>query len=128
MDRPKVGVGVHIFNSKNQILLGLRTNSHGSNTWSAPGGHLEYSETPEQTAIRETLEETGLNIKVTEELGYTNDIFPQEEKHYITIHLKAEITAGILELKEPNKCLEWTWFDLDSIPKNLFLPLLKFYQ
>lgn len=32
------------------------------NKWSAPGGHMEAGETAEQTARREILEETGLQI------------------------------------------------------------------
>jgi 8-oxo-dGTP pyrophosphatase MutT (NUDIX family) len=34
--------------------------------WLYPGGHNEEDETPEQTAIRETLEETGMKIKITD--------------------------------------------------------------
>ena len=34
-----------------------------------PGGHIEQNELPDQAAIRETLEETGLHIKLTGELA-----------------------------------------------------------
>ncbi len=33
-------------------------------TWLPPGGHIEKNETPVDTVIRETLEETGINIKL----------------------------------------------------------------
>ena len=29
----KVGVGLYIFNSKNQVLLGLRKSQHANGTW-----------------------------------------------------------------------------------------------
>lgn len=32
--------------------------------WLQPGGHIEGKETPEETAIRETFEETGIKIKI----------------------------------------------------------------
>lgn len=32
--------------------------------WLYPGGHVEENETPEQTAMRETLEETGMKIRI----------------------------------------------------------------
>lgn len=34
------------------------------NKWLQPGGHIEGKETPEETAIRETFEETGIKIKI----------------------------------------------------------------
>ncbi len=41
--------------------------------WTQPGGHMEYNETPEETALREVYEETGLRVRL---LG---DRFPREE-------------------------------------------------
>ncbi|HZK21511.1 MAG TPA: NUDIX domain-containing protein [Oscillospiraceae bacterium] len=32
--------------------------------WSFPKGHMEFGESPEETAIREVFEETGINIKI----------------------------------------------------------------
>lgn len=43
------------------------------NKWVQPGGHLEHNEFPEEAAIRETFEETGIKIKL---LG---ERFPREE-------------------------------------------------
>lgn len=34
------------------------------NAWVPPGGHVEPHETPEETAVREILEETGLRVRV----------------------------------------------------------------
>jgi 8-oxo-dGTP diphosphatase len=60
-NRPKVGIGV-IIKKDNKILFGKRKNAHGDGTWSFPGGHLEFGETWEECAMRETLEETGINV------------------------------------------------------------------
>ncbi len=43
--------------------------------WIQPGGHIEEGEIPEETAVRETFEETGIKIKI---LG---DHFPREEDY-----------------------------------------------
>lgn len=43
------------------------------NRWVQPGGHIENNELPEETAMRETYEETGVRIKL---LG---ERFPRED-------------------------------------------------
>jgi 8-oxo-dGTP diphosphatase len=45
-------------------MLLLRSSEHKAfgGTWSAPGGKLEPNETPLEAAIRETLEETGMEL------------------------------------------------------------------
>jgi 8-oxo-dGTP diphosphatase len=64
-ERPRVGVGV-IVTKGNRVLLLERKGVHGQGTWSTPGGHLEYGESPEACAARETLEETGVTISTVE--------------------------------------------------------------
>jgi 8-oxo-dGTP diphosphatase len=122
MNRPKVGVGTIIFND-GKVLLGLRTGSHGEGTWCFPGGHLEGGESFYDCAVRETREETGLEVKVVEELSVaTNDIF-SEEKHYVTVFVRASYLGGEPKIMEPEKCKEWRWFDWNDLPNNLFLPI-----
>ncbi len=119
-ERPKVGLGVCISNDQGQVLLGKRNSSHGGGDWSFPGGHLEMGETLEGCIRRETLEETGIDLKDIEELGFTNDIY-DEHKHYLTINLKAKIASGEVSLMEPDKFERWDWFSLDDLPSPLFM-------
>lgn len=118
----RVGIGV-IIRRGTKVLLGFRRNSHGDGTWSFPGGHLEFGETPEQTATREVEEETGLHIKTPRVVAVTNDIFTTEQKHYITVFVLAEYDSGEAELREPGKCERWDWFDWAQLPQPQFLPL-----
>jgi hypothetical protein len=48
---PRVGVGI-IITKGNQVLLLRRHNAHGAGSWSTPGGHLDFGESPEACAIR----------------------------------------------------------------------------
>jgi len=124
MDEKKVRVGVAvIITRKNKVLLGKRKGSHGAGTWAFPGGHLEFGETIEETAKRELLEETGLQIDSIVLGPYTNDIMSEEDKHYITLFTLAQNPVGEPEIKEPNKCEKWEWFAWGKFPKPLFLPL-----
>jgi len=123
MNRPGAGVLV-ILQCNDNILLGKRKGSHGHGEWSFPGGHLEMNETPDECGKRELLEETGIDIHELNpiDMGYTNDVFNSENKHYITIYQKYLINEIIdAEMKEPNKCFEWMWADIHNLPTPLFL-------
>ncbi|KLN66576.1 MULTISPECIES: nucleotide triphosphate diphosphatase NUDT15 [Vibrio] len=121
----RVGVAA-IIKRDNRILLGERIGAHGANTWATPGGHLEFGESIAECVQREVLEETGLQISATTKLGFTNDVFEQEGKHYITLFVVAENAIGDAKVMEPNKCKQWKWFAVDSLPEPLFLPMKNF--
>ena len=122
MERPKVGVGVIIL-KENKVLLGKRRNAHGEGSWCFPGGHLEANESWEQCACRETREETGIEIKNLRFAAVTNDIFADEDKHYITIFMVADHHSGEASIMEEEKCEKWDWFDWDEFPELLFVPI-----
>ncbi len=117
----QVGLGIIIIRD-NKILLGKRKNAHGAGEWSLPGGHQEYNEDWEETARRELKEETDMDLKQAKFVSATNDRFPKEDKHYVTIFLQG-IAYGEPKLMEPDKCEKWEWFDLDALPQPLFTPL-----
>ena len=118
---PKIGVGVLIQNSNNEVLLGERMGSHGEGEWCFPCGHLDFGETIFQTAGRELKEETGLIvdgfelISVADELRYIKS----DNKHYLNIGIKAKYNGGEPKIMEPDKCKEWCWFKLDSLPDKM---------
>lgn len=126
----RVGVGVYLFNARHQVLLGLRKSAHGNGTWCPPGGHLEFGESNEQAAIREVMEETNISVKPEDVSlqGVTNDFYKESNKHYITLHFFCKKFSGDPQLMEPDKCEKWQWFDLDNLPKNLFLSNQNFLK
>lgn len=120
--RPLVGVAVIIMRD-HKVLLGKRKMSHGAGTWAFPGGHLEFNETIENCARREVFEETALGVKNIRYAAFTNDIFTEVGKHYVTLFIVSEYCHGVPELKEPEKCERWDWFYWGLFPEPLFLPL-----
>ena len=127
MTRPAVGVGV-IISHEGKILLQLRKGAHGAGTWSIPGGHMEYGETPEQTAERETAEEVNVRIGNLKIVGVTNDLFPSESKQYITIFVEAQYMDGELRINEPERIAELRWCTWETLPQPLFTPLKNFIE
>lgn len=100
-----------------------RRNSHGDGTWSNPGGHLEYGETPEECAIRETQEETGVTIADVTFRAITNDLFEAQGKHYITIWMEGRYVSGEPTINSQREMSEVGWFSWNALPQPLFLPL-----
>jgi 8-oxo-dGTP diphosphatase len=122
MNRPAVGVAVVVIKD-DRVLLGRRKGSHGSGSWSFPGGHLEFGETIEACARREVMEETGLRIQNVRYGPFTNDIFAEEQKHYVTLFAIASYAGGTEQVREPDKDEGWSWHSWDSLPQPLFLPI-----
>lgn len=121
-NKPQVGIGVIVIKD-NKVLLGKRKGSHGTGSWSFPGGHLELNESIEDCARREVLEETNIKIKKLKMGTFTNDIFELEKKHYVTLYVLSEHDSGEVKLMEPDKCDEWKWFEWNNLPQPLFIPL-----
>lgn len=55
-------VSVYVYNPKNSKFLLVKHRKAGK--WLQPGGHVEPNEDPEEAALRETFEETGLRVKL----------------------------------------------------------------
>ncbi|MFD3509317.1 NUDIX domain-containing protein [Nocardia sp. NPDC058666] len=64
------GGSVLVTDDEGRILMQRRGDS---GNWSLPGGVMEIGETLEQCAVRETREETGLDIEITGLLGIYTD-------------------------------------------------------
>ena len=64
MQRKKPKAAVGIVQKGNTWLVGLSTNDGDrKNRWCFPGGHIETGETPEEAAVREVKEESGVKCK-----------------------------------------------------------------
>lgn len=55
-------VSVFVYDKENKKILLVHHKKMG--VWVQPGGHVELNESPEEAAIREVYEETGLTIKL----------------------------------------------------------------
>lgn len=115
---PLVGIGVMVF-KEGKVLLAQRKGSHGAGEYAFPGGHLEYGESFEQCAIRETREECGIDIDDVEFLFVANILYYMP-RHYVHIGLTARWAAGEPTTREPEKSGDWGWYSLDDLPEPLF--------
>ncbi|MCR4285795.1 MAG: NUDIX domain-containing protein [Candidatus Kaiserbacteria bacterium] len=132
MDKKKIGVGVGVMLMKNgKILLGQRhvdalkasSELQGAGQWTMPGGKLEFGETLEACAKRETFEETGISLHSVEAICINDDI--AGEAHYVTIGLMSSDFDGEPQALEPDVITRWEWFSPDDLPSPMYRPSSK---
>lgn len=116
--RPRVGIGVMILKD-GKVLLGKRKGAHGEGDWAFPGGHLEWMESIEECARRETMEEAGIEIENLRFQMVAN-VKAWKPKHYVHINILADWKSGEPEIREPDKCDGWAWYAMDELPSPLF--------
>ena len=106
-----------------RVALICHRNRGGGRDWCLPKGHVEGSESLEQTAIREVFEETGLQAHVLAKLGEINYSFRVEGKRINkTVHhfLLEQDSGTITASGDPTgEVLEVRWFELEELLKVL---------
>jgi 8-oxo-dGTP diphosphatase/2-hydroxy-dATP diphosphatase len=102
-----------------KILLGMKKRGFGEGRWNGFGGKLEESETIEQAAKREVLEESGVEIKDIEKIGVLNFEF-KDNPEILEVHIfKSTSFSG-----EPVEGEEMKpqWFNDNEIPFESMWP------
>lgn len=93
--------------------------------WALPGGGQDLGESITDTAVRETKEETGIDVKVTGLVGiYTDpnhlvEYSDGEVRQQFSICLRAQPIGGRLELSDESTDVKWVDHgELDSFAIN----------
>lgn len=120
-----VGVGAFIVNNNNELLLQKRAVPAEKDHWCIPGGRLEMFETLEHAVIRETKEETDLDIKVITLMGICDHIIRNENAHWVAASYLCKIENGIPKIMEPDKASDMKWFNLNELPDKLTITTKK---
>lgn len=95
-----------------RVLLQLRLWPAG---WEPPGGHVGAAEDPVRTVIRETLEETGLEIEVERLTGYYRFT---GLRHSTDAVFRARAVGG--RLRRSREAWRLEWVAPDQLPNSLF--------
>lgn len=74
-----------------------------------PGGHIETGETPEETVVREALEETGCSIRCSEMIGVYLWIHPQTRQQFLRIVYAAEFESCDESLQLDHSIVSKQW-------------------
>ena len=103
-----------------------RVNRAGRLEWCLPKGHLEAGETPEQAAVREIEEETGIRGRILDALGTIDYWFSAEGRriHKLVHHFLLEATGGTLSIEgDPDQeAVDVAWVPLEELGALLAFP------
>ena len=94
-----------------RVLLIKRGVEPHKGHWCPPGGVIEEGESPEEAAVRETREETGLDVRVLEKLG---EVLGPVSGRYLGVFLCA-VEGGTLE-PSPPEVSDARWFTFEELP------------
>ncbi len=118
------GAAVLIIDEQNRLLLEHRKDNH---QWGLIGGIMEIGESLEETARREVLEETGLELDELEWFGVFSgqDLIYECPNGDVVVNVVAVYTARRFrgEMKaDKDEAYEVRFFDLRELPKELSPP------
>jgi len=99
----------------NKILL---TQRNDFETWILPGGGVELGESIAQAAIRETKEETGLDVELIRLVGIYSRLGNFLGGHIVLF--AANVIGGEIKC-QPSETISVEWFSFDQIPSPLSL-------
>lgn len=103
-----------------------RRNRAGRLEWCLPKGHIEAGETPEDAAIREVAEETGIDAEIIQPIGIIDYWFTGDDRrvHKVVHHYLLEAKGGTITTEnDPDQEAEVAeWIAVDDLRQRLAYP------
>lgn len=123
MEREKFLSSVYLVikNERNEVLLQRR---QGTKLWpgflALPAGHVDEGENAYEAVIREAKEELGIDIV----LDSITDVFVVNRRNkslmpYYDVYFELSEYNGKIQIMEPEKCSELTWYDINNLPEDM---------
>lgn len=106
---PNIGAGAAIVNDCEQILLLKRADD---GTWAIPGGYSNPGETPPETAVRETNEDTGLKVEPVELVAFQYREPDRSNPHGLVGAIyQCHVTDGDIEQSHESESIQYKYID-----------------
>jgi ADP-ribose pyrophosphatase YjhB (NUDIX family) len=115
--RLALGCSATVFDSSGQKVLLTRRTDNGR--WCLPGGRVEPGESVVETCLRETLEETGLQVRIVRLLGVYSSPhrmveYPDGNRYQVVaLNFEVEPIGGALMISD--ETTDYGYFSWDQI-------------
>lgn len=115
-----------VFDDHGRVAIIARHSRSGHLEWCLPKGHIEKGETPQQTAVREVHEETGILGEVVESIATIDYWFTgtNQRVHKLVHHFALRRVSGELTVEgDPDhEAEDAIWVDFDDLDDVLSYP------
>jgi 8-oxo-dGTP diphosphatase len=115
-ERPPIAAAIIV--ADGQVLLVRRRIAEGELSWQFPAGEVEPGETPEDAAVREALEETGVSVAAVNRLG--------QRTHPATgramVYIACTVVAGTPHVGDKEDLAEVAWSDRAALTERVPYP------
>ncbi len=115
-----------VFDDRNRVAIIVRHSRSGHIEWCIPKGHIEEGETPDQTAVREVHEETGIMGKVVDSIATIDYWFTgtTQRVHKLVHHYVLKQIGGHLTVEgDPDhEAEDAIWVDFNDLQEVLSYP------
>jgi len=122
----KPGISAAIITSEGRVLMVRRRVKEGELSWQFPAGGIEPGETPEEAAVRETLEETGVKVEAERLIGQRIHPKTGREMSYTA----CRVIDGEAHVADADELDAVAWVSLEEIPDyvpyGLFEPVQRY--
>ncbi|MFI1964031.1 NUDIX hydrolase [Streptomyces pathocidini] len=110
-ERPGIAAAIVVHESR--VLMVRRRVSEGQLSWQFPAGEVEPGETREDAAVRETKEETGLDVAAVKLLG--ERVHPKTGR--LMSYTACEVAGGTAYVADTDELAELAWVAHADIPE-----------
>ena len=128
-DHPEVAVGA-VVQRDGELLLVRRAHGPAAGDWSLPGGRVRFGEELRAATVRETREETGIDVVVDRFLGWVermgNDPDPY---HFVILDFACVPLDGHQPVVAADDATDARWVPFDALEGLSLVPgLLEFLE
>ncbi|MBW6513513.1 MAG: NUDIX hydrolase [Candidatus Syntrophosphaera sp.] len=120
---PIPAVAVLVLNEQNELLLVKRLFEPNAGEWALPSGYMEINLSPQENAIEEMREETGLEGEVDHFIDWYFGYSPIYER-VLSLGFRMRIRGG--KLQAGDDASEAKFFPLETLPRVCFAAHRKF--
>ena len=112
---PEICVGAIVID-RGRLLLVQRGRGAAIGRWSVPGGRVEAGETLARAVEREVEEETALEVRCGEFLGWVERI--SELYHFVIMDFRADVVSDPEVLRAGDDADDAAWVPLDRLHEH----------